>query len=295
MFTTHTIEGPDGRTLQYYVAKNDTADDAVAGSAIPLIWLHGSPNVGEPPLPLYDAAAGHGIGWIGYDRPGYGGSGENVGRDIASAARDVEAVADDLGLGRFAVMGHSGGGAHALACAALLPERVGAAVAIAGLAPSTDEGPERADKLRIVKGLRSDDAAARDVAMTGRAGLIEGDGEDEFDMNAFFTPEDQAALAGEWDWFNHVVKLGNKNGNGPFVDDELAAASDWGFDVGDIRVPTLIMHGVDDRLVPVSNARWLGAHVPGSQLWLGAGAGHITVMDRSADALAWVAQTMAAR
>ncbi|WP_430868737.1 alpha/beta fold hydrolase [Demequina aurantiaca] len=294
MFTTHSTEGPSGRALQYYVADAQAADDAGVASPIPLIWLHGSPNVGEPPVPLYDAAAGHGIGWLGYDRPGYGGSAEFLGRDIASAARDVEAVADALGFGRFAVMGHSGGGAHALACAALLPDRVGAVVSIAGLAPSTDEGPKRAEKLRIVEGLRSDDAVVRQEATAGRAALVTGDELAEFDMDAFFTASDQAALGGKWNWFNHVVTLGNANGDGPFVDDELAAASDWGFDVADIRVPTLIVHGVDDRLVPVANARWLGAHVPGSQLWLREDAGHITVLEAAEDALAWVAQSMAA-
>lgn len=83
----------DGRTFQYYVVASDAAADAGVESRIQVIWLHGSHNVGESPAPLYDAAVGHGIRWIGYDRPGYGKSTENPGRDVASAARDVEMLA----------------------------------------------------------------------------------------------------------------------------------------------------------------------------------------------------------
>ncbi|WP_061965658.1 alpha/beta fold hydrolase [Demequina aurantiaca] len=293
MFTTHTTEGPDGRTLQYYVAKNDRADGAVAGSAIPLIWFHGSPNVGEPPVPLYDAAAGHGIGWVGYDRPGYGGSTENAGRDIASAAKDVEAVADALGLGRFAVMGHSGGGAHALACAALMPDRVGAAVSISGLAPFPDQGEELTAGISWFDGLYAGSVTEMRSALAGREELTRVLEAGEYDPE-MFTPEDHAALNGTWNWFNHIVKLGSARGVGGFVDDDLAAVSDWGFDVEDIRVPTLIMHGTADRVVPVSHGRWLGRHIPAAQLRLRDGAGHLSIMEGAADALSWVAQTMAA-
>ena len=80
-----------------------------------------TPNVGSPPEPLFPAAAENGLHWVSYDRPAYGGSSPNPGRDIASAAADVAAIAGVLGIGRFAVLGHSGGGPHALACGALLP------------------------------------------------------------------------------------------------------------------------------------------------------------------------------
>lgn len=293
MFTTHIVEGPDGRALQYYDARIDTADDAGVTSPIPLIWLHGSPNVGEPPVPLYEAAAGHGIGWIGYDRPGYGGSAENPGRDIASAARDVEAVADALGLERFAVMGHSGGGAHALACAALLPDRVGAAVSISGLAPLPGDGAELAPGIGWFDGLYAGSLAEMRAALVGRDELTRVLENADYDPE-MFTPEDHAILNGTWRWFNHVVELGSAGGVGGFVDDDLAAVRPWGFDVGDIRVPTLIMHGTSDRVVPVSHARWLGRHIPSAQLRLREGAGHLSIMEGAADALAWVAQTMAA-
>ncbi|NEE56132.1 alpha/beta hydrolase, partial [Streptomyces sp. SID8455] len=81
-------------------------------------------NIGSPPAPLFPAAERLSVRWVSYDRPGYGGSSPLPGRDIASAAADVRAIADALAIGRFAVLGHSGGGPHALACGALLPDRV---------------------------------------------------------------------------------------------------------------------------------------------------------------------------
>lgn len=294
MFTTHIIEGPGGRALQYYVADNATADDAAAGSTIPLIWLHGSPNVGEPPEPLFEAAAGHGIGWIGYDRPGYGGSAESPGRDVASAARDVEAVADALGIETFAVMGHSGGGAHALACAALLPDRVGAAVCIAGLAPYPAAGDALTEGLDWFDGLYAGGVTEMRAALAGRDELARVLEASEYDPE-MFTPEDLAVLEGEWGWFNHVVKLGRANGVDGFVDDDLAATRAWGFNASDVRVPTLIMHGTADKVVPASHGRWLSRHIRGAQLRLRDGAGHLSIMAGAADALAWVAETMAER
>src|SRR6266516_3430565 len=129
------LELDDGRTLHVY----DTAADGT-DARLPVFWHHGTPNIGEPPEPLFLAAAEHGFRWVSYDRPGYGGSTPHPGRAVVSAAADVAGVADARGSDRFAVMGVSGGGPHALACAAALPGRVLAAVRMAGLAPFGGEG-----------------------------------------------------------------------------------------------------------------------------------------------------------
>jgi pimeloyl-ACP methyl ester carboxylesterase len=97
--------GLGGRTLHVY----DTGAGDAAGH-LAVFWHHGTPNVGAPPEPLFATAARLGIRWVSYDRPGYGGSSTHPGRDVASAADYVSGVADALGIDRFAVMGHSGGG-----------------------------------------------------------------------------------------------------------------------------------------------------------------------------------------
>jgi pimeloyl-ACP methyl ester carboxylesterase len=135
--TEFDLELGDGRTLHVYDTGADDADGRLA-----VFWHHGTPNIGAPPEPLFAAAVRLGIRWISYDRPGYGGSSPYHGRDVAAAAADVSSVADALGIDRFAVMGHSGGGPHALACGALSAERILGVVSAAGLAPFGAEGLE---------------------------------------------------------------------------------------------------------------------------------------------------------
>src|SRR5262249_35745471 len=125
--TMRDVTTPDGRTLRVHEA--GPADG-------PTVLVHqGTPMSGI----LYAAHAGnaeeHGIRLLACDRPGYGGSTPAPGRSVADVATDVRAVADQLGVGRFAVWGISGGGPHALACAALLPDRVVAVGSLASVAP----------------------------------------------------------------------------------------------------------------------------------------------------------------
>ncbi len=145
----------DGRTLHCY-------DSGEAGARLTVFWHHGSPNTGAPPEPLFPAAARRGIRWISFDRPGYVASTPRPGRDMASVAAAAASVADALGVAEFAVMGHSGGGPHALACAALLPDRVLAVAEGSGLAPSG------ADGLDWFAGMTADGAAEMRAAAEGR-------------------------------------------------------------------------------------------------------------------------------
>ena len=136
---------------------------------------------------------------MSYDRPGYGGSSPYPGRDVASAADYVSCVADALDIDRFAVMGHSGSGPHALACGVLLPERVLRAVSVAGLAPLGAEG------LEWFAGMSASGAASLRAAAERRVAKerYEASGA-EYDPE-MFTPEDHAALSGAWSWVLDVV------------------------------------------------------------------------------------------
>jgi pimeloyl-ACP methyl ester carboxylesterase len=123
------LELRDGRTLHVY----DTG--AGAGGRLPVVWHHGTPNVGAPPEPLLAAADRLGLRWVSFDRPGYGGSTVAPGRTVSSVASDVAAAADALGIDEFAVVGYSGGGTYALGCAAVLGARVRAVMTLAAIAP----------------------------------------------------------------------------------------------------------------------------------------------------------------
>ena len=104
----------DGRTLVVH--------DTGRGDALTVLWHHGSPQTGALLEPLVRAAAGRDIRLLSYGRPSYGGSTKQPDRTVADAAYDVEELANQLGIATFATMGASGGGPHALACAALLPQ-----------------------------------------------------------------------------------------------------------------------------------------------------------------------------
>ena len=272
MIAESEVVTSDGRTLHVY-------DGGDADGNLAVVWHHGTPNVGEPPGPLLPAAAARGLRWVSYDRPGYAGSTPQPGRDVASAAADVVAVADALGITRFALMGHSGGAPHALACGALLPGR---ALAVASIAASAPFG---ADGLDWFAGM-ADPATAR-AAFQGRApleaSLASGnEGPDPF------TPEDSAALAGRWSWVADVAGRAVAGPRAGWVDDELAYVAPWGFDLGKVAVPVLLVHGGRDRMNPVAHGHWLAGRVPSAELWLRPEDGHISVLDAGVAALDWL-------
>ena len=278
MTTETDLRLSDGRTLHMYDARPDGADARLA-----VFWHHGTPNIGAPPEPLLPAAAQLGIRWVSYDRPGYGGSTPHTGRDVASAAADIASIADALGIDRFAVMGHSGGCPHALACGALLPERILGAVCVAGLAPFHAEG------LDWFAGMAASGAAELRAAARGRAALEDFLASTEFDTE-LFTPADHAALSGAWSWLGAVARKGMEGGQGGMVDDDLAYVTPWGFDPVQVIAPVLFLHGVRDRVVPSSHAEWLARRCRSAELWLRPSEGHISVLDTGAAALDWLQQ-----
>jgi pimeloyl-ACP methyl ester carboxylesterase len=274
--TQTDLELRDGRTLHVYDTLADGAD-----ARLTVFWHHGTPNLGPPPEPLFPAAARRGIRWVSYDRPGYGGSTPHPGRDVASAAADVTSVADALGIGRFAAMGHSGGSMPALACGALLPERVLGLVCVAALAPFHAQG------LDWFAGMAAAGAAELRAAARGRAALVERLTSNDFDPEQF-TPADHAALAGPWSWLGDVAGQALEGGLGGMVDDDLAYVTPWGFDPGQVRAPVLLLHGGQDRVAPSSHAKWLAARIRSAELWLRPDEGHISVLNSAEAALDWL-------
>ena len=254
-----------GRLHAYDTGATGRADELV------VFWHSGSPGTGEPPVPLEDAAREAGVRFIGADRPGYGGTTRDETASIADVVPDVLAVADALGVERFAVLGHSGGGPRALACAALAPGRVLAAVVVSSPAPPDAEGLDR--WTGMAPGVVQEQLAVA----AGREALEAVLAADEFDESSF-TTGDHAALEGPWGWFGTVVQAATAHGTEAFADDLLAAGRPWGFDLAAITVPVLVVHGTADRMVPVQHGEWLVAHVPGAQGVVVPESGHIDVM-----------------
>lgn len=268
---------PDGRTVHGY----DTG-----GGGTVVLWQHGTPNVGAPPQPLLAPAAELGLRWVSLDRPGYGGSSPHPGRTIADAAADAIAVVDALGADRFAVMGYSGGGPHALGCAALATARVSAIAVLSPLAPIDAEG------LDWFAGMGPTGAAALRAALVGVDDRRRFEA-DNADAPIDFTARDWAALSGPWGWLGTVAAAGVAAGLDGLVDDDRAYVTPWGVDLASITAPVLIVHGDDDRVVPVGHGRWLADHLPSVELRELAGEGHISAIaaaEGAAAALSWLAQ-----
>jgi pimeloyl-ACP methyl ester carboxylesterase len=275
MTTVQDVRLDDGRTVRVH----DTGD-TIASATLTLVWHHGSPQTGAPLAPLVAAAAERGIRLVSYGRPSYGGSTPKPGRDVASAASDVAQLADALGVDRFAVMGASGGGPHALACGALLPDRVIAVACLATLAPFGAEG------LDWYAGMAGGGASLR-AAEQGRAARVLFEESSEFDPTSFID-RDYAALDGTWSSLGDDVGVASAAGADGLIDDDLAYVAPWGFEVSAITQPVLLAHGDLDRVVPRSHSEWLLRHCPDAELWLRPHDGHVSILDVAPVAMEWL-------
>lgn len=265
----------DGRV----VSVHDTG--SVVPDELTVLWHHGSPQTGALLEPLVSAARPRGIRLLSYARPSYGGSSPHPGRSVASAAADVARIIDALRIERIAVMGASGGGPHALACAALLRDRVTGVVCLASLAPVTNDFDWYAG-MSSPGGLRA--------AAQGRDARERFAAADEFDENSF-TPADWAALRGPWSSLGQDAGRASAAGPDGLIDDDVAFAAPWGFDVGQVDAPVLLVQGGEDRVVPPPHADWLLRHIGPAELWLRPRDGHISVLDAVPVALDWLRAT----
>jgi pimeloyl-ACP methyl ester carboxylesterase len=266
----------DGRSLETVV---QGAEDGML-----LIFHHGSPSAAEPFEPFHRAAAERGIVLAFYSRPGFGESSRHQGRTVASAAADAAALADHLGHERFLTVGWSGGGPHALACAALLPDRVRAAATIAGVAPYDAEG------LDWTEGMGEDNqieypTAARDpdellewMQPHVRAMATIEVEEIVAEMRSLISDVDAVEVTGEFGAsLAASFRTAFRHGPWGWYDDDLAFVRDWGFDPSQIRVPVSIWQGRQDMMVPISHGQWLAAHIPGARAHIRPEHGHFSL------------------
>jgi pimeloyl-ACP methyl ester carboxylesterase len=275
----HELTTADGRTLRIY----DSGDP----DGHPVFGLHGTPGCGRLRQSAIDSARDNGLRLLSHDRPGYGGSSRQPGRLIRDVAADVATIADQLGIDRFGVWGISGGGPHALACTALLPERVIAGVSIASPAPIdadgldyfADMGDMNAEEVEILaKGAEHHIAWLREQADAMQTGSAE---DLRTALATLLSPVDREALTNELAAYLHEnFRLAMAQGVEGWHDESVAELSPWAFDVGTIRVPMQVWHGQQDRFVPVSHGRWLGDQVPGAELQIIADDGHISLIER---------------
>ena len=251
---------------------------------LPLVFHDGTPTAAAPFPQVSEPAARHGLRTINYSRPGYANSTEMLGRSVADAARDTEAVVRFLGGERYVTLGWSGGGPHALACAALSPGQCLAAATLASVAPYGAEGldwldgmgPENVEEFgATLQGIEAETAYQREAPafehVTG--------GEVAAALGGLVSEVDKASLTGEFaeavaESFRRAVRPGIAG----WRDDDLAFAKDWGFDLGAIEVPVSIWQGAHDRMVPFAHGKWLAAHIPNAREHLYEEEGHLSLV-----------------
>jgi pimeloyl-ACP methyl ester carboxylesterase len=287
-----TVTTPDGRDLRICEGGPQDGPVVIVHNGTPMSRLLFRPNVED--------AEGRGLRLVGYDRPGYGGSSRHAGRSVADAAADVEAIADALGAERFATWGISGGGPHVLACAALLPDRVVAAASLASVAPYDAEG------LDWFEGMGEANVTEFNLALQGREQLEPFLRREREEMLAagpegvaealrtLLTPVDRAVLTGETaEYLFAAFRLGSGDRLDGWVDDDLAFAKPWGFELGAIRVPVLLWQGAQDKFVPFAHGEWLAHRIPTVDAHLSSDDGHVTLLARRANEVhEWLATVL---
>lgn len=266
---------------------------ASAGPGRDAVLMHlGTPSAGIPYDPVVEAVVARNHRFVTYSRPGYGNSTRWAGRSVADCVEDVTAVVDTLGLERVHVVGWSGGGPHALACAALLPSIVASAATLAGVAPSD------VAELDWLAGMAVENVdefgaafagphALQSYLETAADAMRDSTGETIAEaLGGLVTDVDRSALGGSLaDYLAELMRLALSHGIWGWYDDDVAFVHDWGFSLAEITVPVTIWQGRQDAMVPFAHGEWLAAHVPGARAMLLEDEGHISLVTRFDDVL----------
>jgi len=267
---------PDGRGIGY--AEYGVPD----GQAC--FYFHGHPGSRLEARFAESAAAAAGVRLVALDRPGYGRSDFVEGRSILDWPDDVARVADAKGIARFLVVGGSGGGPYALACAYKMPERVVRAGVISGVGPHNVKG--------IAKGMRWQNrvgfrwgarwpALAR-MLMRSMERCIRERPERTVDalVNAM-SPADAAVARGPRvrELLGDIVAEAFRQGSAGAAWDVVLLGRPWGFSLREIRPTVYLWQGEADVLVPPGMGRYQAEQIPDCRAWFLPGEGHLLVID----------------
>lgn len=256
------------------------------------VYEYGHPN-GTPVMVLHGTpACGAGFAWadaparerdlrlIAPDRPGVGLSSRVASFRVADYPAQVLALADALGFERFSVWGYSGGGPYAVACAALGGDRVTSAVVAAGMGQvgvwATFDDFEKTDRQMLGLVTKHPAVARMMLGTTGRlARMSPKTALKSFEKQMNESDREVARRLGEP---NEVMALFTQaflSGARGVVADYAAIAQSWGFEVERIDTPLKVFHGDADTMVPVRHSEELARRVPGAQLTIWPGEGHL--------------------
>lgn len=283
-----TIQLPDGRDLDVEVTGPD-------GGPV-LLFHHGTPGAVTQMRSMQRSAHARGLRLATFSRPGYGSSSRQAGRRVVDVVADVTAVLDHLRADRCLVAGWSGGGPHALATGALLPDRVAGVLSIASVVPDGQSdidllagmGEQNIEEFSLAR--QGEDVLrpylereAAELAQADAQGLVTG-------LSTLLPDVDRAVLTDEVGEdmvasFHEALRTGVDG----WLDDDLAFTAPWGFELSAIQVPVFVWQGSDDLMVPFAHGQWLARHLPGATVHLEEDEGHLSIgvgsVDRMLDEL----------
>lgn len=256
----------------------------------PVIAFHGTP--GSRLQVSFDekTISASGVRLVAPDRPGYGHSSYHAGRTLRDWASDVAALADHLKIERFAVIGVSGGGPHAAACARFLPGRVTVAGLVSSVGPLAEPALDRTMEgfnrgltrlARTVAPALLPLFALQEVAVrhwpekalqSAKKRMAEPDAAllDRPDVRAVFLEDVRHATG--------------SSARAAAQDFELFVR-DWGFRLADVAVPVHVWHGDLDKNVPYAHGEFMAERIPGAQFHACPGEGHLLVVDHLGEIL----------
>jgi len=263
--STHLrVAAPNERGLDVIVVGDD--------DVFTVVFHAGTPNglVAFPP----EVWAPRGYRVVYYARPGYAESTSCPGRSVADAAADTVLILDALGVAEFACIGWSGGGPHALACAALLPERCRATAVLAGLAPPS-AGVQDWSGSKLEFAVRGDLESLTAAIEADRAAI---EALDDAEVAAMYAaPSDLAVMSPAYvAWLAAYARTAYMVGPAGAREDWVAFASPWGFELTD-ALGVAIWQGDADVAVTVANSTWCAERSPNSRLHILPGEGHLSI------------------
>jgi pimeloyl-ACP methyl ester carboxylesterase len=283
----YTVRTADGRRLSTQVYGDPEGK--------PVFLLHGTPGSRLGPHPRSAVLHRLGVRLLSFDRPGYGESDRLEGRQVADVAADVLDIAAAHDLKQFSVVGRSGGGPHALACAALLPERVTRVAVLVGIAPHSADGLDWFDGMaqsNVDEYTAAANSYADIVARTREvASAVRADPASLIARLHADLPDPDRRVVADRGIRSMLIKTyaeALRTSDYGWIDDVLAFSSDWGFDPANISVPVLLWHGASDVFSPASHARWLADKIPNAAVVVQAGAAHFGALDVLPDILRWL-------
>ena len=279
--------GPVGARMERFTLSDGRLLEVFLGGVpdgFPLVAHHGTPGDATTFADWHDACRRQGLRLICASRAGYAGSSRLPGRDVAHAARDTAEVLDRLGHQRFVTLGWSGGGPHALACAALLPTRCAAVATLGGV------GAYGAPDLNFLAGMGPENVDEFGAAIAGEANLRRWMDQNGPELKTITGPQlaaalgglvpdvDKAALTGEFAEHGAAVfRRALADSFGGWIDDDLAFTRRWGFELSAVKQPAAVWQGELDLMVPLAHGRWLLSKLPQAIPHITPGQGHLSL------------------